>query len=193
MSLMSFIADWIRKLIKLYKLIKLINSYLMKEVTIEAIAQENAFELIGKEWMLVTGGTKDNFNMMTASWGGIGWLWNKPVAFIFIRPERYTYPLIEKNDHLTLSFLGHDEAMRKVYNFCGSKSGRDFDKVKETGLTPIETEHGAITYEEARLTIEGRKMFRSEFTPEDFSTKLLSNVGTMTNLAARSTPCTLSR
>ena len=74
----------------------------MKEVTIEAIAQENAFELIGKEWMLVTGGTKDNFNMMTASWGGIGWLWNKPVAFIFIRPERYTYPLIEKNDQLTL-------------------------------------------------------------------------------------------
>ncbi len=143
----------------------------MKEVTIEAIAQENAFELIGKEWMLVTGGTKDNFNMMTASWGGIGWLWNKPVAFIFIRPERYTYPLIEKNDHLTLSFLGHDEAMRKVYNFCGSKSGRDFDKVKETGLTPIETEHGAITYEEARLTIEGRKMFRSKFTPEEFLDK----------------------
>ena len=79
--------------------------------------------------------------------------------------------MIEKNDHLTLSFLGHDEAMRKVYNFCGSKSGRDFDKIKETGLTPIETEHGAITYEEARLTIEGRKMFRSEFTPEDFLDK----------------------
>lgn len=143
----------------------------MKEVTIEALAQENAFELIGKEWMLVTGGTKDKFNMMTASWGGIGWLWNKPVVFIFIRPERYTYPLIEGNDHLTLSFLGHDEAMRKVYNFCGSKSGRDFDKVKETGLSPIETEHGAITYEEARLTIEGRKMFRSEFTPEEFLDK----------------------
>ena len=48
--------------------------------------------------MLVTAGTKDNFNMMTASWGGIGWLWNKPVAFIFIRPERYTYPLVEQNE-----------------------------------------------------------------------------------------------
>ncbi|MDD7079334.1 MAG: flavin reductase [Prevotella sp.] len=143
----------------------------MKEVTIETLAHENAFELIGKEWMLVTAGTKDNFNMMTASWGGIGWLWNKPVAFIFIRPERYTYPLIEQNEHLTLSFLGNDEAARKIYNFCGSKSGRDYDKVKETGLQAIETAHGAITYEQARLTIEGRKMFRSAFKPEDFLDK----------------------
>lgn len=143
----------------------------MKEVSIETLAQENAFELIGKEWMLVTGGTKENFNMMTASWGGIGWLWNKPVAFIFIRPERFTYPLIEQNEYLTLSFLGHGEAARKIYNFCGSKSGRDFDKVKETGLKPVLTEHGAIAYEQARLTIEGRKMFRSEFKPEDFLDK----------------------
>lgn len=140
----------------------------MKETTIDALVQENAFELIGKEWMLVTGGTKDKFNMMTASWGGIGYLWNKPVAFVFVRPERFTYPLIEENEYLTLSFLGNDEAARHIYNFCGSKSGRDFDKVKETGLTPIETAHGAISYSESRLTIEGRKLFRSAFKPEEF-------------------------
>lgn len=67
--------------------------------------------------------------------------------------------------------LGNDEAARKIYNFCGSKSGRDYDKVKETGLQAIETAHGAITYEQARLTIEGRKMFRSAFKPEDFLDK----------------------
>ncbi len=143
----------------------------MKKSTIEAIAKENVFELIGKEWMLVTAGNKDNFNMMTASWGGIGWLWNKPVAFVFIRPERHTYPLIEDNEFLTLSFLGNTEEMRGIYNFCGTKSGRDYDKVKETGLVPVETEHGTIGFEQSRLTIEARKMFRSEFKPEQFLDK----------------------
>ena len=62
----------------------------MKKVEIKELS-ENFFEAIGKEWMLVTAGNKDGFNTMTASWGGIGWLWNKPVAFVFVRPERYTY------------------------------------------------------------------------------------------------------
>ena len=57
---------------------------------------DNFFEAIGKEWMLVTAGTKDKYNMMTASWGCLGWLWNKPVAVMFIRPERYTHELIER-------------------------------------------------------------------------------------------------
>ena len=143
----------------------------MQKTTVETLAQENAFELIGKEWMLITGGTPEKFNMMTASWGGIGYRWNKPVAFIFVRPERYTYHLLENNEHLTLSFLGHDEDMRAAYSFCGSKSGRDFDKVKETGLTPFTTEHGAVAFQQARLVIEGRKLFRSEFKPEQFLDK----------------------
>ena len=105
---------------------------------------DNVFETIGKEWLLVCSGDKENFNMMTASWGWLGWLWNKPVAVVFIRPERHTHELIEKNEYMTLSFLGHSEEARKIYNFCGSKSGRDFDKAKETGLVPVETEHGCI-------------------------------------------------
>ncbi len=143
----------------------------MKKTSIESLAREDAFQLIGKEWMLITAGTLEKHNMMTASWGGIGWLWNKPVAFIFVRPERFTYPLIEENEHLTLSFLGNDEKMRQIYNFCGTKSGRDFDKTHETGLTPVMTEHGAVAFAQSRLTIEGRKMFRSEFKPEEFLDK----------------------
>ena len=61
-------------------------------------AYDNVFETIDKEWLLVCSGDKDNFNMMTASWGCLGWLWNKPVAVVFIRPERHTHELIEKND-----------------------------------------------------------------------------------------------
>ena len=138
----------------------------MKKVDIQELARENAFDLIGKEWMLVTVGNKDKLNTMTASWGGIGWLWNKPVAFVFIRPERYTHEFIEREARLTLSFYG--EAHRAKLQLCGSKSGRDIDKVKETGLTPVELESGAMTFAEARLTIEGRKLFKAPMQESHF-------------------------
>ena len=79
---------------------------------------DNFFEAVGKEWMLVTAGTKEKFNMMTASWGCIGWLWNKPVAVAFIRPERFTHSIIEQQERLTLSFLGDSQEMRKAYSIC---------------------------------------------------------------------------
>lgn len=66
----------------------------MKKIEVSEL-NDNVFTTIGKEWMLVTAGTKDKFNMMTASWGCLGWLWNKPVAVMFIRPERYTHEFIE--------------------------------------------------------------------------------------------------
>lgn len=75
---------------------------------------------------------------MTASWGGVGILWNKPVAFLFIRPDRYTHGFIEENDRLTLSFYG--EEYRKALQICGTESGRDTDKVKECGFTPLKLE-----------------------------------------------------
>lgn len=72
----------------------------MKPIAIKDLS-ENFFEVIGKEWMLVTAGNKDHFNTMTASWGGIGFLWNKPVVYVFIRPERYTFEFIEKSEYFT--------------------------------------------------------------------------------------------
>lgn len=120
---------------------------------------DNFFEVIGKEWMLITSGTQEHFNMMTASWGGIGWLWNKPVAFIFVRPERYTFNLIEENSKITLSFLGKSKQARDIYNLCGSKSGRDLNKMKESGLDALFTASGGITYQQARLTLECKKLY----------------------------------
>lgn len=70
---------------------------------------DNFFEAISKEWMLVTAGTKDKFNTMTANWGGVGYLWNKPVVFVFIRPERYTFEFVENSETFTLSFLGNEQ------------------------------------------------------------------------------------
>ena len=126
---------------------------------------DNVFETIGKEWMLVTAGNEEKFNMMTASWGCLGWLWNKPVAVVFIRPERYTHQFIEENDTLTLQFLGNSEKARLAYNFCGSKSGRDFDKAHEAGLTPVTLEGGEVTFEEARLTLVCRH--HNQDTPKE--------------------------
>lgn len=137
----------------------------MKKTDVKEL-KDNFFETISKEWMLVTAGNKDKYNMMTASWGGTGWLWNMPVAMIFIRPERFTHELIEDNATLTLSFLGNSPEMRKAYNFCGSKSGRDFDKAAETGLVPTETENGNITFAQARLTLECRKLYKDAIKPE---------------------------
>ena len=117
----------------------------MKKLEVKDL-KDNFFEAIGKEWMLITAGTKEKFNTMTASWGGIGWLWNKPVAFVFVRPERYTYEFIEKSDYLTLSFLGEEN--KKIHAVCGSKSGRNTDKVKETGLKPVFTEGGNVVFEQ---------------------------------------------
>ena len=144
-----------------------INDMIKK--TTETLGKENAFDLIGKQWMLVTAGTSAGFNTMTASWGGIGWLWNKPVAFIFIRPERYTHEFIEKNDRLTLSFYTED--YRKALQLCGSKSGRDTDKVKETGLTPVALESGAMTFDEARMTLDCRKLFKATMQEANFLDK----------------------
>ena len=144
----------------------------MKQTTIETLAREDVFHLIGKEWMLVTAGTLEaGFNTMTASWGGLGWLWNKPVAFVFVRPERHTYQFTETHDRLTLSFLGMDEKARRTLNHCGTVSGRDHDKQAETGLTPVATEGGSVAFAEARLTVEGRKLFRSEMQAAHFLDK----------------------
>ena len=107
--------------------------------------------------MLVTAGNAEKFNMMTASWGGLGFLWNRPVAFVFIRPQRYTFDFVERNEGFTLSFFG--EEYRKVLQLCGTKSGREIDKVAETKLTPFATPSGNMAFEEASLVLDCRKCY----------------------------------
>ncbi len=139
----------------------------MKKIDLTTLT-DNVFNLIGKEWLLITAGDKNGFNTMTASWGCIGWLWNRPVAVVFIRPERYTHLLAEQSDHITLSFLGNGDEAREIYNLCGSKSGRDCDKIKESGLQPIETESGNIAFTQSHLTLECRKLYKDSIKPECF-------------------------
>ena len=129
---------------------------------------DNVFEAIGKEWMLLTAGKSDNFNLMTASWGGIGWLWNKPVAFVFIRPERYTFEFAELNDSFSISFLGTSKEARDIHKICGTKSGRDINKVEASGLILEPTEQGDVIYKQSRITLIGRKLYADFLKPECF-------------------------
>ncbi|MFC1669641.1 flavin reductase family protein [Spirochaetota bacterium] len=128
--------------------------------------RDNVFKMTHSDWMLITAGTKDLFNTMTASWGGFGTLWHKSVCTIYVRPTRYTYEFLEKSDNFTLSFF--DDKFRDALNFCGSNSGRDVDKISQTGLTPVESNDGSIIFNEARLAIECRKVYYEDFNPGNF-------------------------
>ncbi len=125
---------------------------------------DNPFKLIGKDWGLVTAGTRDDFNTMTISWGGVGIMWNKPVAYTFIRPQRHTFGYLEKGEYFTVSFF--DEEYRKALTFCGTKSGRDYDKPAETGLTPAFTDDGVPYFEQARLVFVCKKLYAQDMNEE---------------------------
>ena len=92
---------------------------------------------------------------------------NKRVVFTFIRPQRYTFAFMENGDRYTMSFF--DEKYRDALKFCGSKSGKDYDKVKETGLTPAFTENGSVYFEEAKLVLECKKMYAQSLNAESIT------------------------
>jgi flavin reductase (DIM6/NTAB) family NADH-FMN oxidoreductase RutF len=137
---------------------------IFKKVSPQAIA-DNPFKLIGKDWMLITAGTEESYNTMTGAWGGLGILWNKDICFCVIRPNRHTYAFMEQSDVFTLSFL--EEEYRDVLTYCGSRSGRDVNKVAETGLTPVFDE-GTIYFAEARLVLVCRKVYFQDMAPQNF-------------------------
>lgn len=128
----------------------------------------NPFTLIGDQWLLITAGTPEHCNTMTASWGGVGVLWAEPSATCYIRPQRYTKEFIDKEELFSVSFLkdGHRDALK----LCGSVSGRDHDKIKETGLTPVFID-GVPAFEEADTILICRKMYRTSMNPADFIDK----------------------
>ena len=140
---------------------------MFKEIKIEEL-QFNPFTKIGKEWMLITAGNKEKFNTMTASWGGVGVYWGMNVVTTYIRPQRYTKEFIDANDIFTIAFF--DEKYKEALNICGSISGRDTDKVKESGLTPYFVD-GTASFEEASMIIVCRKVYHDTMPPENFESQ----------------------
>lgn len=115
----------------------------------------NPFTKIGKEWALLTAGTKNKCNTMTVSWGGVGVIWNKNVVYVFVRDSRYTKEFMDSGEFFSLSFF--DEEYRSALSYCGANSGRDENKFEKAGLTPA-FRHSIPYPDEANLVFLCRKM-----------------------------------
>ena len=134
--------------------------------------QGNVFELIDGKWFLVTAKkykSGGQINTMTASWGFMGVMWGKPVANCVIRPVRYTYEFMEEADYYTLSFFSGE--YRKALNILGTKSGRDSDKIEESGLTPVDVggfDGKAVAFAEAEIVMTCKKLYYQDIDPGNF-------------------------
>jgi flavin reductase (DIM6/NTAB) family NADH-FMN oxidoreductase RutF len=138
----------------------------MREISLPELSIR-PFHLLDQEWAVLVGGTLEHSNPMTVSWGGMGTLWNRPVVTIYVRPNRYTYELIEANREFTLNFLDSEE--REALDVCGTVSGRGEDKWKLAGLVPERSARiSTPRVSSARLLFECRVLAHLDLDPERF-------------------------
>ena len=123
------------------------------------------FSKIGSEWFLITSGDLSSFNTMTASWGFMGFIWRKNAVSVVVRHSRHTFEFMEKNDLFTCSFLPSQH--KDILSFCGSHSGRNSDKIKETGLVPVEVD-GCVAFEQADMVLVCRKLYVNDLKKDSF-------------------------
>ncbi|MCQ2060344.1 MAG: flavin reductase [Fibrobacter sp.] len=128
----------------------------------------NPFKMIGTEWMLIAAEKEGKINAMTASWGGLGILWNKPVAFIFIRQTRYTKEFVDSNERLTLNFF--EGEFKKELGYFGRVSGRDEDKIKVSGME-VSLEDGLPIFEKAKKCLICKKLYTQKLEESSFLDK----------------------
>ena len=139
---------------------------------------ENAIAAIGDDWMLITARDTENnrVNAMTASWGALGVLWNKPVCICFVRPERHTFKLLSERKELSIAFL--DKSRRDAYIVCGRESGADIDKLAKCKLTTEEID-GIDVISEADTLLTCKVLYEDDLKESGFLDKsLLSNYAT---------------
>lgn len=138
---------------------------IMREIQANEI-KENPVTLFDRDWALLTAGTEGDLNTMTISWGSLGELWNKPVVTVYVSTDRYTYEFMERNDRFTVAFFPED--CRQALGYLGSHSGRDSDKIAESGLTLEFLESGQPSFAQADMVIEARKIYGAPFAREGF-------------------------
>ena len=126
---------------------------------------QSTFKLIGKDWMLITAEKDGKANTMTASWGGLGIMWGLDVAYIVLRPQRFTKEFVDGSDTFSLTFF--DESMRKALGYLGTASGRDENKIEKSNLTVLH-EGQTPYFEEAKVALFCKKLYAQEFKPEHF-------------------------
>ena len=134
---------------------------------------KTVFTEIDKKWGIITAGDKFvGFNGMTVSWGGFGIMWNKPVAFIFVRKSRYTHEFLDKSNSITIAFLSDEFKNAKA--LFGSKSGRDLNKYEASGLHPVfEPDFNGYYPKEADYVFKMKVLYNTDLEnmPEDIQNK----------------------
>lgn len=140
------------------------NEFSFHEIKPDQI-ENNPFQLIGKDWMLISAAREGKVNTMTASWGGLGIMWQKNVCYIVIRPQRYTKEFIDASDTFSLTFLPGNH--KKQLAYLGAVSGRDEDKIEKSGLT-LAFDEGIPYFTEGSMVMQCRKLFAQDYQPESF-------------------------
>ena len=128
-----------------------------------------AHHLWAEQWMVLAAGDfgEGRFNGMAVGWGSLGTMWGKPLAQVVVRPGRYTHEFMEQYETFTL--CAFPEACRSAVQLLGTKSGRDGDKISESGLTPAaSSEVAAPCFAEAELVMECRKIYWQDMDPAHF-------------------------
>lgn len=132
---------------------------------------------VWNEWFVLASGdfAKDSYNAMTIAWGSMGVMWGHPFVHVVVRPTRYTYEFMEKHESFTV--CAFPEANRPALSLLGSKSGRDSDKIAESGLTPIASSVvSAPAFDEAELIIECNKIYSQQMDPSRFMAPYISDL-----------------
>ena len=130
--------------------------------------KSNVFDLIADNWMLITAEKDGKTNTMTASWGGLGHLWHKDVAYIFIRPQRFTKEFVDSAENFSLTFF--DSSYKEKLRYLGATSGRDEDKIAKAGLT-IAHDSSTPYFKESELAFICKKAYFQPFEESCFIDK----------------------
>ena len=139
-----------------------------KEISADALVIDPC-KKIGKDWFLLAASKKgDGTNAMTAGWGGIGFMWGKPVFFSVIRPQRYTKEFVDASDTFSASFFSDD--FKNTLSYFGKVSGRAEDKIKNSALTLL-FDGDTPYFSEAQTVFILRKIYRQTFSPDCFLEK----------------------
>lgn len=123
----------------------------------------NPFVKFGDEWGALTVKADDKVNSMTISWGGVGMLWNKPAATVYVRESRFTKSLLDKSGTFSVSFL--PDKYRRTLKYLGQVSGKDEDKIKNSRLS-INDYKGVPFIDEGNFIVICKKMYSVPLTLE---------------------------
>jgi len=136
---------------------------------------DKTLNIMGKMGLLLVSADQSGKpNAMTIGWGTVGIIWGKPIFSVLVRPSRYTFSLMEKSDDFTVN-VPTDE-MSDIVNFCGTKSGRDYDKFKEKGLIALPARHvKSPIIEQCPINYECKVVHKNNVMKDNLDGRIISS------------------